>query len=709
MKRVSLSNGIGIELLVKGDKFVGLGKVTASGTVLRSGKKPMSPEIRSPDGVELFDYRVRRLEATPDGISVELTASRREGGLMEWMVHSVRNRRNLADWTDKPRPADGTLLRLEIRPVTRRLGEIDCAGFSYQYVYSSPDIPIYKILDRGTWEIGGRATGNEFWMRNCFTPSMVSIASAEQFHSTEWFIPDCANPNVFQFLPLQTELQGFSFTGNRRGTLLTWATEVAHVRSLFEKPRGKDVLVHWHEHCGDLALEFRAPVMEVLWAPGRRDKIGQANLYEQMKELVHETLHSQLGMRRERVTTYGQIEEWTLPDMTRYAEVGLPKLLDAGLKTVGLASHFQHNMNTFGVSNMCCTVDYKVAETVGEDKLREFCRRAKAGGAAVEMWGNTSISSLSHIFNMRNAPEQRVRFLPKEGSIMEALEKTPNAFVRNPSNAIEADHYTPVFCVLNLRDPAVREYWNKSWKYASESVGLGGIFLDSSFNLSSDKFHYVQNSEAGRSGATADQIHLVGHYRGAQDTPKVILSQYRAHLELMRDMQEYGYVYGNEDLGVFGIHRHGPGIQARLDSLFMWSDCICNFDVPSIQKAGADPDDVFFRGLAYRQMWSVVWDIKGDALSFNYYGLRGEFDRPQAWHLALLKVYNEANDLMRNREILPRERGVLYRAGGKQVLWAFADFKLPLGAETPVQDVLAGSTTAVTELRAAKHRVYVIG
>jgi hypothetical protein len=28
------------------------------------------------------------------------------------------------------------------------------------------------------------------------------------------------------------------------------------------------------------------------------------------------------------------------------------------------------------------------------------------------------------------------------------------------------------------------------------------IFLDSSFNLSSDKFHYLQNSRAGRGGAT---------------------------------------------------------------------------------------------------------------------------------------------------------------------------------------------------------------
>ncbi len=709
MQLVTLSNGISLQILTRGDRYLGIGKVSAGGVALRSGRRPMSPEIRTPDGVELVDFRVQSLAATADGIRVELTASRRTGALMDWMVHTVRNRRNVNDWTEAPRPATGTLLRLEITPVTRRLAGTDCAGFAYRYSYSSPDLPIYRLLDRGTWEIGGKAVGNEFWMRNCFTPSVVRFESVEQFHSTEWFLPDCANPNIFQFLPLQTELQGFAYTFHRRGTLMSWATEVAHVRSLFEKPRGANEICHWHEHCADLANDFSTSPVEVLWAPGKRDRAGQVNLYETMKELVHETLHRQLGMRRERITTYGQIEEWSLPDMARYTEAGLPKLLDAGMRTVGLASHFQNNMNTWGVSNMCCTVDYTVAETVGEDKFRAFCTAAKAGGAKVEMWGNTSISTLTWILNQPNDTEKRIRFLPKAGSIMETLEKRPDAFVRNPSNAIEADHYTPVFAVLNLRDPAVREYWHQHWRAAAEQVGLEGIFLDSSFNLSSDKFHFIQNSAAGRGGATADQTHLLGHYRGAEDTPKAVLSQYLAHLQLMKEMQDYGIVYCNEDLGVFGIHRHGPGIEGRLGALFMWSDCICTFDIPALQKAGADPDAVFFQGLACRMMWSVCWDIRRDALSFNYGGLRGDFDAPQPAHLALFRACNEVHGLMQTREVLAKERGVLYTCGTRQVLWAFADFALPLDAAKPVKDVLAGTTAETAVLKARKHRVYVIG
>ena len=709
MRSVAFDNGIEIELAATGNEFLGIGRVSADGVALRSDERPMFVEIRNPSGVELCDYKIVNDEADPHRRLLEFRMNAKDGGLMEWMVHEVRNRYNTADWTEGPQPAEDTSLWLEIRPVCRPIGGEKFKGFSYRYRYRSDSIPIYKILDRGTWEIGGCAVGNQFWMRNCFVPAIVGIDSESQFHSTEWYLPSCDNPNILQFLPFQTELQGFSFTASRQGVLITWATQVSHTRSLFEKPRGKNVIVHLHEHCGDLGLEFATPPMEVLWSPGERDEVGLANTYEAARELVHEELHSQIGMRRERVTTYGQIEEWGPADIDRYRELGVPKLLDAGVKTIGLANHFQNNMNTWGVSNMCCTVDYKFAESVGQDRMRKLCEAARAAGARVEMWGNTSVSSLTEIFSRKNGAEDRIRFLPEEDSISEVLKCAKAAWVRNPSRAIEADHYTPVFAVLNLRDPDIRAYWHKCWKHAHDNVGLGGIFLDSSFNLSSDKLHYVQNTTTdAAAGATADQQHLLGHYRPEQELPQGILSQYRAHLDLMKEMQDYGYVYCNEDLGVFGIHRHGPGVEARLDSLFLWAECICNFDVPAIKRAGADPDEVFFRGLAYRMMWAIHWNIQKDALSFWYGDIRGDLDRPTDWHLSLLRAFNEVSDLMHDREILPEERGVLYQHDSQQVLWAFEDLELTLEKESAVRDAASGSETKASVLAAAKHRIYVI-
>jgi hypothetical protein len=86
----------------------------------------------------------------------------------------------------------------------------------------------------------------------------------------------------------------------------------------------------------------------------------------------------------------------------------------------------------------------------------------------------------------RDQVRGRNDFLPRAGSVMEALDSAEAPFVRNASNAIESDHSAPLFCVLNLRDAAVREYWTACWQYAHDELGLRGIFLDSSFNMTID-------------------------------------------------------------------------------------------------------------------------------------------------------------------------------------------------------------------------------
>lgn len=708
MQSVTFDNGITLELLYQDGLFLGVGRVTADGVALRKGRRPMFVEIRNPAAIALCDYTITNREVDPNRLQLDFSMKRKEGGIMEWMLHAVRNRYNTADWTAQPEPAADTCLRLSIEAVRRVIGATEFIGYRYQYHYASDSIPIYKILDRGTWEIGGGAVGNQIWMRQGNMPPIFTVESADTWYSTEWYLPIVDNPNIFQFFPLQTQLQGFTFTVAREGTLVTWPTEVAHVRTLIEKQRGSDEIVHWHEHCGDLGYTFSTVPVEVLWAPGARDRTALINLYEDVRALVWETLHEQIGMRQERVTTYGVIEEWEDPDFDYYIEQGLPKLLGAGVKTIFIPSQFQNNMNTWGVSNMCCTVDYKVAETVGVDKLKRFCDTVRAAGARVEMWGNTSLSTLTPIFHNRNGRPKGIQFLPREGSIMEALEQAEEPWVRNPSNAIEADHYTPVFAVLNLRDPVVRDYWHRAWKAAHDEIGIEVIFLDSSFNLSSDKFHFRANTFSTRSGATIDQTQLLGHCRPAVEPEAAIRSQYRAHLDLMVEMQRYGYTYCGEDTGVFGISRSGPDVTFRLDNLFMWVESLISFDAPALQAAGADPDAVFFQGLAYRMMWMLHWDIKSNQLSFKYGGFRGECDRPTEWHLSLLRVFNQVNELMVNRTVLPGEQGVIYRAEGQEVLWTFADLTLLLGAPRCVENLLTSDIVETDVLSATRHHVYLI-
>ncbi len=708
-----LSTGCELGLSTAGDRWLGIDAVRVDGMAMRDDSRPLLPEIRSPEGVELCDWRIVGSIALPDGgLEVELEPRRREGGLMEWMLHRVHNRYRVSDWAAEAQPAADTRLWIELRPASRSFRGDTGRGFSYRFRYRSQSIPIYKILDRATWEPGGTALGLEFWQRQSFAPPIARISSPDEHYSTEWWLRGCHNPSIFQFMPLQTCLQGFTMTAAEDGVLITWVDGVAHVRSLFEKPRGWTALLHLHEHCGDLAHEFATRPVEVLWFPGRRDHVAKANLWEAVRESVSASLHAEIGMREDRIAPYAMVEEWGMPDFDLYAREAVPALLACGVKQVFIANQFQNNMNTWGVSNMCCTVDYQIAETVGAESVKRFCDAVHAGGGTVHHWGNTALSTYTYLNAIRNpnAHQGRIQQLPFEDSVTEVIRNSKHAFVRNQAGHIEADHYTHTFCQLNLRDPAVTAYWHRRWREAREQVGFDGMFLDSSFNLSSDKFHWVGQVD-GAGGATVDNTGAHGLIRPAVEPPKAILSQYLAHLELIVAMQGYGYHYNGEDTGVFGSHRTGPDIAKRLGNLFMWNEFAATFDARSLRKAGADPQDVFFRGLAYRCVWTLFWHIPSRSLSWCVEGVREEADRPTPEQVAWCKAYALADDDMRGRTILPDESGVLYAGGTRKILWAFRDLALPVAAGETVTDLISGVAVKPVggTLAAKAHHVYAIG
>ncbi|NJK85107.1 MAG: hypothetical protein HC906_03215 [Bacteroidales bacterium] len=287
------------------------------------------------------------------------------------------------------------------------------------------------------------------------------------------------------------------------------------------------------------------------------------------------------------------------------------------------------------------------------------------------MWGNTALSTTVQLFMNREGTKKRIDFLPYEGSIMEAIANSEAPWIRNPSNAIETDHYSPRFLCLNLRDKTIREYWMKQWKYFIDHIGISGIFLDSSFNLSSDKFNFRQWP------ANEKSEHVEG--RPETEPEKIIETQYFAHLDWMAEMQKMGYQYCGEDTGVFGVNRSGPGIEDRCDNLSIWPDSYCDFNERKIVEAGYEPLDIFFKGLAYRMMWRMIWNIKKDKILLG-------IDDQRAFHL--LKIYNQVNEYLFNRTILPEEKGSCISKDNMLVLWSFADFSYNLTEKYSFVDLI---------------------
>ena len=573
---LQLPNGVRIELLSDKNYFKGLGAIEVDGVSLRSSRRPMFADIRTPVGVEFFDFEVKNKKKTVDGIILEFTMKAHASGIEDWMLHTVRNRVALRDWAE-PAWTPAVTLKMHLRAIEKTFSGRTCKGFEYSYEYESEDHPIYRLLERSSWAVGGSIAGNTFWLRNCFAPSLSRFSGVDDSYSSEWYAKSARNPNIFQFQPFQTNLESFTMTEAKEGQLLTIAAKLSHIRSYFEKPRGADEILHWHEHCGDLAAKFSTAPIEVLFCARPATRVDLINLHHAVKEHVAEGLHRQAGMRRERIATNGVLEEWTRPDLDDYTNRIVPKLLEAGVRCIFLPNQFQNNMNVWNVPSMCATVDYKMVSPEEEAKLQRLCQRVHEAGAEVQMWANTSISCLDYVLRpqVKGAPS-RANFLPMEDSIFDLIGKVKNKdatandpFIRNPSGAIEADHYTPTFMLLNLREPAVRAYWHKRWKEAHDSIGLDGIFLDSSFNISSDKFHFCFNSPGERKGVTADQTQHLGQSRPVKEPPKLVWTMYFDHLRLIAEMQNYGYhYYGGEDVGVFGVHRSGPAIQKRCWIIF---------------------------------------------------------------------------------------------------------------------------------------------
>ncbi len=722
---IVLPNGYSIELLSSESGSVsGIGAVRRSdGVLLRNPETPWWVHIRTPEAISLTDCRLQSRRKLSDGgeeLEFALNAVVESAVPMEWMLHEVRPRIQTQGWADEvSHTTVDALLKLEVRPVQRDIPGHDTAtGFSYRWHYQSKKYPIYKLMERGSWEVDGAITGNTLLLRNAFSPSVATFENCSQKFSTEWYLPTATNPNVFQFLPWQTGLEGFTLTsGADTGATITWATEIAHIRSLFEKHPGKNVLEHWHEHCADLANDFVTSPIEVLYLPGTFARgNGLANLYLGVKEMVKDYLHEKAGLYRDRVTSYGVIEEWSPADLNKYRDQGVPKLLSAGVQTIFLANHFENNMNAYGVGNMCCTVDWRIARSVGGDAaIRSLCARCKVAGARVEMWGNTALSTFGLKAWENVTPNPRLSPLPREDSpVVAMLKEATDPFVRNAAGHIECDHYAPVFAQLNLRDPVVLRCWNAAWQHAHDNIGIDGIFLDSSFNMTSDKFHWIANPVPGAGhGGTIDQTNLLGHGRPPTEPSATIQTQYHAHLAMVRAMQAMGYSYTGEDIGVFGVHRAGPGIVARLDNLFCWADSLCAFDKSALQEVGGNPDEVFFRGLSYRMMWMLYWDAERDMLRWNYPASDAPTDTsevaPTELQLALLQLFGKLRPVMEGAgapTILTgrdgNEAGVLYRLKDdptRAIVWTFmpidllAEFPLVIKAE----NFLAGKMHSLSD------------
>jgi hypothetical protein len=268
---------------------------------------------------------------------------------------------------------------------------------------------------------------------------------------------------------------------------------------------------------------------------------------------------------------------------------------------------------------------------------------------------------------------------------------------------------TPVFCALNLRDEAIYDYWLQSWKDLHDEVGVGQIFIDSSFNMSADKFTHRQNDDRERTGgATLDQADLLGMSRPVQEPRQAIQSQYHAYLEVLVAMQKDGYVICGEDVGMFGLSRSGPDIAMRVDSLPLWMDSYCDFDPSSLGLKEADARELFLRGLAYRVMWKIYYDVPSRELTFRIGGVKQETDRPTDWHRDALHAYSKALPYMKRRTVTEDESSVRYDSEEGSVFWSLRPSEVVFEQTKRILNLMDGEEVVANRASLRACQVYLV-
>ena len=199
--------------------------------LIAPGKK-WTCEIRTPEGLELCRYVLEGQRQQGESLILTLRPHARQTRLMEWMIHASRQRLNLKDTDGDPTPLPGTIVELELSPIKRQLGTCVAHGLRYQWRFASGNVRIYQIMERSAWAPEGTVRNCQIRQRNCFVDSQETIDGEESHWATEWHLPDCGNSNTFQFIPFQTELDGFTFLSGSNGTLLPWEVSLHDIARL---------------------------------------------------------------------------------------------------------------------------------------------------------------------------------------------------------------------------------------------------------------------------------------------------------------------------------------------------------------------------------------------------------------------------------------------------------------------------------------------
>lgn len=673
--RVSFDNGIQVEILKRGSEFAGIGHVKLRRRKLRSAGLPIMPLIRTPDGYEVSRLEFQDIERARGSVTVTLTPHVARYGRMEWVCCDGEDRWNVDSWGQPAERDRGGTLRLALQAVSRNIAGVDFVGFSYSYKFRSRKYRVYRIHDRATWELGGSAAGNSFWMDGPFNEPHKTFGNKGDSFTTAWCRPGGGPVQLQQFLPLFTMLQGFAFQFDRQNLLVTAFEAPFHCRSLFQKSAGHNHFVHWHQLCGDLSNCLEFPALQVLCADVPTDDLTErANQYCAIREELQRQFAEQCALTREGVVVSGRIAA-VESSAAEALQRGLDELARAGCKRV-FAPALMHTLGPRD-DGAAPRPSPRQSEQDAYRRVAHFVEHAHQRGMEVA-------ASLADCC----APWLLAATFAEQAA--------------GGSADSQPDADGEELLARALRDKACGEFVRGHLRRVRRAVGVDAVFADSLLGGIADQFHWAGAAEAERppgaraaSPASADLEQDLGSIR----------SLHGPAVGLIAALQAMGYkcpLAGPGGLAAASARLSHGVLRGRE---FMFRDRVIEFPYEEVAASEVHPLEAYFRGCANRLSYAAVYDAT-----------RGATGRLASWwkqeYAAVNKAYHAVREHMEVSRLLPGDRGVVWTGPDPdvRVLWCYKSFVWSAGDGADAFDVTVSKRIALQEGQFAPQplRVYLV-
>lgn len=641
-------NGISVEILKEGSRYGGLGRVKYGRRKLRCEELPVMPMINTPNGFEVCRLEFEDIQKDDQSVTLRLRPFMVPRGRMEWLCCDGEDRWHVGTWEDEPDRDRGGMLEMTLRGVSRTIGDMTFDGFAYSYAFHSRKYYAFRIHDRATWELGGSATGNSFWMAGPFNEPRKTLQNKDDSFTTAWCHREDELVQLQQFLPLFTSLQGFSFQFDRHSILVTAFEEPFHCRSLFQKESGRNYLVHWHQLCGDLGGSLRFPAIQVLCAASETDsETERANQYRAVRSQMEQQCRRKTDVVFSRVRVTGCLDG--INGNNKGIRRGLDELTGTGCERVYLPKL----MRALAPDN-----DSPTARGEAERMVQDVIENVHARGLEAAL----SLDDCCCAWLVKGSETEET----------------------GPIGLAGAD-----LVAAALRGEEKWQFLLAHMRRLKSEFDVDALVAEDLLEGLTDQFDWSGSPGRGR----------------VARSPADIRSLQERRLALTAELQQMGYRCPTQGIGELAT----PGAECRIrfpkGAEFMFPDFVMPFPAERFVETEKDPFVTCFRACANRISFMPTYH-----LDRGTWGELDEWWEKR--FAALNRAYQAVREHMGECCILPEDRGILWHGRDPEVrvLWSYKKSKRTADSRAEVFDVMDGRSLPVEEgnFNALAHRVYLI-